>query len=236
MSRIPGYLTRKATVRSGSLLIVGLIAGLSARSLPAQTALGTPFIGANNLSYHLAELTRSGGAEITRVHGISYGHRFGAADRATHTTMVFRGSARPFDDVNAGVLDVAGAVGLSHASRAVTGLSVAASAGVGVMAWGDDIAKTGRMQITIPVTAGAGYDLRFRGVTLSPFAKATIARYDLRTYLDDERQSLDSGWDASYTSGVSVRLKEVVFTSTRIVGEHGMPERSRWAFSAGISY
>ena len=62
------------------------------------------------------------------------------------------------------------------------------------------------------------------------------SRYDLRTSLDDVQQTKERGWDTYYTSGASLKLREVVLTSSVTSGEHGMPNRSRWAFSAGVSF
>lgn len=210
--------------------------GLVPVDLGAQAALGTPFIGSNTLRFHASQLTRSGGPEITTTFGIEYGHRFGPSDAPTRKTLVVRTSARAFDDVQAGVLDVSATAGVSRHVPQVRHLSVAASTGFGMKAWGDDVVKTGRLHLTIPANVGASYDLRVRGATLSPFAMGTVSRYDLRTSLDDVRQSLDRGWDAHYTTGVSLRLTEVVVTTTRVHGEYGMPDRSRWTFSAGVSF
>lgn len=236
MSRNQTNIARMADQITRQAMPVVAIAILSASRIEAQAALGTPFVGPNNLSYQMAELSRSGGADLTRVYGLSYGRRFGAANNPTQYSMLLSGSARPFDDDAAGVADFAARIAASHAIGAVPGLSVAASAGGELMAWGDDAAQTGRMMLTIPVTAGVSYDVRIAGATLSPFATASIARQELRTYLDDVRQSRDAEWDARYSSGVSLRVSNVVLTSTRIVGETGMPNRSRWSFSAGISY
>ncbi|HEY7234804.1 MAG TPA: hypothetical protein VH539_11685 [Gemmatimonadaceae bacterium] len=209
---------------------------LDASTLSAQAALGAPFIGSNNLSFYSSELTRSGNEETTSMYGLLYGHRFGSTGDSTRLTMMLRGSARAFDDVKAGILDVATTVGVSHDVSAVRGLSVAASTGLGMMAWGDDIAHTGRLRVTIPANAGASYDLHVRSATISPFAMGTVARYDWRTSVNDVRDSVRDGWDAYYTTGVSLRLKDVVVTSSRIIGEYGMPNRSRWAFAAGLSF
>jgi hypothetical protein len=236
MSRTQTTIARIANPISRHAIPVFAIAILTATRIEAQAALGTPFIGPNVLSYQMAELSRSGGADLTRVYGLSYGRRFGGADNPTQYSMVLSGSARPFDDVEAGVADFAGRIAASHEVAAVPGLQVAASAGAEVMAWGDDVANTGRMLLTIPVTAGVSYDVSIAGATLSPFATASIARHDLRTYLDDVKQSSDAGWDARYSSGVSLRISHVVLTSTRIIGETAMPNKSRWSFSAGISY
>lgn len=210
--------------------------GLGAVTVPAQAALGTPFIHSNTLTIRAAQLSRSGGPETTTMFGIEYGRRFGQGDTATRKTLVLRGSARAFDEVEAGVLDISATVGISRQLSRVRGLSVAASTGLGMKAWGDDIANTGRVYLTIPANAGASYDLRVRGATISPFVMGTVSRYDLRTSVDDVRESVDQGWDAHYTTGASLRLKKIVMTSSRVSGEYGMPDRSRWMFSAGVSF
>lgn len=209
---------------------------LIAAGARAQTAVGNPFIGNNTLSFHASELTRSGAAEMTTTFGVVYGHRFGAAEDQNRLTMKLQASARPFDDAKSAVLDAAASVGVVRDIRLVPALQVAASAGMGLMAWSDDATKKDRLEFTIPANAGVSYDLRIRSATLSPFVMGTIARYDLRTAENDVQQTAHRGWDASYTSGVSLRLKEVVLSSSRIVGEYGMPNRSRWTFAAGISY
>lgn len=235
MSRIHQQLAAIAG-HARTIIAVASASGLLAPALAAQAALGTPFVRSNNLSFYSSELTRSGGTETTTMFGVLYGHRFGRSGDATRMTMVLRGSARPFDDVQAGVLDVAATIGASHDVRGLPGLSVGASSGATMMAWGDDAARTGRLHLTIPLNAGLGYDLRIRRATVSPFVMGTVARYDLRTSFDDVQQSVDQGWDAHYTAGASLRLQEIVLTTSRIVGEYGMPHRSRWTVSAGLSF
>ncbi|HEX9563257.1 MAG TPA: hypothetical protein VF981_04770 [Gemmatimonadaceae bacterium] len=237
MSRTTNSTNRMSVVRSRVLVVAAsLVAGVVPTAATAQDALGVPFIGSNNLSFYTAQLTRDGGAETTTLLGMIYAHRFGAANNPTRMSLQLRGSARPFEDVSAGILDVATRVSVSHDVRAVRGLSVAGSLGAGVTAWGDDRANTGRLHVSLPASGGVSYDIRLGGVTISPFASASIARYDLRTYLDEERQSMDRGWDASYTTGTSLRVRDIVVTTSRIAGEQGMPDRSRWAFTAGISF
>ena len=238
MSRIHAAIDATAAA-TRTLFVTTAIAGISlatAGQLGAQTALGTPFIKANNLSFYTSDLTRSGGPEMTRTFGLVYGHEFGRAEDAQHLTMVVRGAARAFDDVQAGVLDLGATIGVSHQVTALPGLSVAASTGLGLMAWGDDSLNTGRLHLTIPANVGASYDIRVRGATFSPFVSGTVNRYDLRTSVDDERDTVRNGWDANYAMGASLRLKEVVVTSSRIIGEYGMPNHSRWALSAGLSF
>lgn len=219
-------------------IVAATLAGVLAApaSAGAQAALGTPFIGANLLSFHSAQNTRSGGAATTTTFGLVYGHRFGQRDAVSRLNMTVRASARPLEGVDSGVLDVAATVGVSRTITGLERLSVAASTGMGMMAWSDDVATTGRVQLSIPANAGVSYALRIRNATLSPFAMGSVAHYDLRTSLDDVQLTRESGWDSYYTTGASLRLREVVLTASRIVGEHGMPTRSRWAASAGISF
>ncbi|MFN8581375.1 MAG: hypothetical protein U0163_10415 [Gemmatimonadaceae bacterium] len=222
--------------RSLTALALLTVLAPSTNSASAQAALGTPFIAKNNLSFQSSQLTRSGGDETTTMFGVVYGHRFGAADAPSNVTMVLRGSARPLDQMDSGVLDLSANVGITRTVASMPKLSLAASTGVGLMAWSDDAAKTGRVNVTVPVNAGVSYDLRVRSATITPFAMGSVARYRLRTALNDVVQTTDNGWDAYYTTGASLRLREVVLTSSRIAGEYGMPARSRWAFSAGISF
>lgn len=227
--------SRYATFRRRAfVLLVG--STLLGGTVHAQSALGTPFIGRNHLSFYSGELTRSGGPELTRVPGIVYGRRFGDLTQAEGVSMVLRASGRPLGDATSGVLDLAATVGTSRAVPMVPGLTAAVSIGAGVMAWGDDSAKTGRLHVSVPVSTGLSYAVRIKGATVSPFGTASVARYDLRTSLDDVRQSTKRGWDGRYTAGVAVHFREVVLTSTRIYSEVGMPNRSRWAFSVGMSY
>ncbi|MGE3616708.1 MAG: hypothetical protein AB7L66_12625 [Gemmatimonadales bacterium] len=234
MSRIA--LTLPRPLARPRVLLAPMLAALAVVPAAAQTALGTPFIRSNHLSFYSAQNSRTGGPETTHTFGVVYGHQFGRLGKPTRVAMVLRGSARPFDDAAAGVLDAAASLALSHDVAAVPGLSVGASAGVAVTAWGDDLANTGRANFRYPATVGASYDIRMKRVTLSPFVTGSVARYDFRTYLNDVRQTQSTGWDGYYAIGASARLQEVVITSTRIVSEYGMPIRSRWAFSAGISF
>lgn len=222
-----------AVFRTGCAVVASLLVTSPAS---AQAALGTPFIGANSLSLYSGQITRSGGPDITHTFGVVYGRRFRGGERRTHATLVLRASARPFDDVEAGVLDAGASLALSHRVEAVPGLSLAGSAGLGVMAWGDDLAKTGRHHLSIPATAGASYAIRLGSATLAPFASASLARYNIGTWLDDVRQTTATGWDGYYTLGASLALRELILSSSRVVGEHGMPTRSRWLFTAGVSF
>ncbi len=202
----------------------------------AQDALGTPFIGRHLLSFQTAQNTRTGGPATTNTFGLLYGHRFGPRDGQSHVNLVVRTGARPLEGTDSGVLDLAATLGVSQQLPALPGLSVAASTGIGLMAWSDDAAGTGRANFSVPANAGVSYALHLGGATLSPFAMGTVARYDVRNAVNDERVSREVGWDSYYATGATLRLREVAFATSRIVGERGMPQRSRWTFSAGISF
>lgn len=224
-------------LRSSARTAIALVAlAIAAVPASAQDALGTPFIGRNLFSFHTAQNTRSGGPATTQTFGAIYGHRFGALDAVSNVHLVVRASARPLEGVDSGVLDFAATVGASQDVAGIPNLSFAASTGVGLMAWSDDAARTGRVNMQIPVNTGLSYALKIGSATFSPFAMGTLARYDLRTSLDDVQLTKERGWDTYYTSGASLKLREVVLTSSVTSGEHGMPNKSRWAFSAGISF
>ncbi len=219
-----------------SAALIASLSLLAASPMLAQDALGTPFIGRNLYSFHAAQNSRSGGGAHTTTFGAVYGHRFGAADAPSRVSLVVRFSARPLDGVDSGVLDMAATVGMSRTIDALPNLSVAASTGAGLMAWSDDAAKTGRAQFSIPANAGLSYAIKVGGATLAPFAMGTLSRYDLRRAVNDVQVSRDTGWDTYVSTGASLRLREVVFNTARVDGEHGMPTRSRWTFSAGVSF
>jgi len=216
--------------------VIASLAALLPATAIAQAALGTPFIGGNVLSFQFAQATRNAGPTTTTTFGVLFGHRFGSSDAHSNVNVVVRASARPLEGVDTGVLDFAATVGVSQKVGGLPNLSVAASTGLGLMAWNDDAAKSGRAQISIPANAGVSYAVKLGYATIAPFAMGTVARYDQRNSVNDVEQSKDKGWDTHYTTGASLRLKEVVLTSSRIVGEHGMSTRSRWTFSAGVSF
>ncbi len=226
---------RAARLAVRGAVALALLAGL-VPELAAQAALGAPFIGRHAIRFETAELTRDGSPEMTTVVGGSYGRQLGRPTGPSRFAIHFRGSARPFDDAEAGVLDVSSDITIDRAVRQLPGISVAGSLGLSMMGWGDDIAETGRLLVSVPMTAGVAYDLRIGGATLAPYFSYTIAAYDMRTGVDNVQTSRNTGWDARHAIGTSLRLKEVVLTSSRIVGEYGMPTGSRWTFSAGISY
>jgi hypothetical protein len=227
--QIPVVIQRLTVAAIGFALV-------SAPSLRAQAPLGAPFIGDNVLSFQSAEITRNGGAETTTLFGLAFGHRFGSDSAANRVTMLLRGTARAFDDVESGIMNFAASAGLSRRIAVLPAASVAASTGIEMMAWGDDIAETGRLRLSVPMNLGVSYALRLGAATIEPFVAGAVSYYDLRTGSYDARESVRAGWDSHHVLGASLRLKEVVASASRIVGEYGMPHRSRWAVAAGISY
>lgn len=225
--------------RSAAVLSLAAAASLSATApatLHAQDALGTPFIGNHLISFHTAQNSRLDRPATTNTFGVLYGQRFRASPSGSHLNVTVRASARPLEGVDSGILDFAATVGVSRQLPALPALSIAASTGVGLMAWSDDAARTGRANFTVPANAGVSYALHVGGATLSPFAMGTLAHYDLRNAVNDERTSRETGWDSHYATGATLRLREVAFSTSRIAGERGMPNRSRWTFAAGISF
>ena len=218
-----------AAVTSATLLAIG------ASGASAQQALGVPFIGDNHLTFYSAEMNRMGsGDAMTAVFGGTYARRFRDTDAPFRVTAGLRGSARALDESEAGVIDVAGTVALTR--DVWRGLSMALAGGIGTTLWGSDATNDGRIDTNVPLTLGAGYDLRVRSATITPFVAPSLVYYQTRNYVNDERVSKSDGIDGQVAAGVSIRLKEVVFTSSRIHGEHHASQGSRWVVSAGISF
>lgn len=236
MSRSTNTRRESSIVRNVVLAGAAVAALIAPSTGRAQGALGVPLNGPNNLSFYSAELTRDGGSETTTLFGLMYARRLGAPDQAMRWSLQFRGAVRPSEDEQKGIADLAAAIAVSHDLAAVPGLSVAASVGGTVQAWAEDGENTGRARVMAPASAGISYDLRLGKVTLSPFTMATIARYDLRSYENDVKVSMERGWDAYYQTGATIRLRDVAVTISDISGEVGMPKRSRWALSAGIAF
>ena len=232
-----GLLPRLAHIPALALVASASLIAAGASDAGAQEALGVPFIGDNHLSFYSAELSRMGtGDAMTTVFGGTYARRFQLASPATRVVAGLRASARALDDSLAGVLDLAATVGLDHRIEAISGLSLALSSGVGTTIWGDDARQTGRIDANFPVTLGAGYDLHIRSATITPFVAPSVVYYQTRRYVDDVRVSTTDGWDAQAAAGVSVRFSELVMSTSRVYGEHGSARRSRWVFSAGMSF
>jgi hypothetical protein len=237
MSRTITAAVRNAVPRPWvALAAVAAMADILPATVNAQAALGSDFIGRTTLSFYSAEITRTGGLESTELYGLAYAHRFGQAGDPARLTMQLRGGVRPFDSEKQGIANLAASIGVVRDVAAVPGLSVAASTGIDMKAWGDDPTSTGRAYLTVPASVGVSYDIRVKGATFAPFAVGSVGRYDHRTYLNDVRQSRNVGWDASYVTGASLRFSNIVLTTSRIASEYGMPKSHRWAMSAGISF
>ncbi len=237
---------QKTQARRGGVLFLAASALLGAALLAAtpshahaQAALGVPFIGNNHLSFYSTQLTTDGiGTSTSTLYGGRYGHRFGGSDAQSRIAFNVQAAARTLSAPNDGVADVSlSTAWMRRIDEISSRLSTAVSVGASALAWGAADTDAGIARFSFPLTAGVSYDVPIGGATLSPFVAPGIAYYDARSYDDTgDRVASSSGWDSRLTSGLSLRLREVVLTSARIRGEHGLPNSSRWAFSAGISF
>jgi len=236
MSRTMNPNRDSAAVRRVAVIGAAVAALIIPSTGRAQGALGVPLTGRNNLSFYSAQLTRDGGAEMTTLFGAMYAHRFDLADQARRWSLQLRGAFRPSEDEQSGVADLAASVGVSQDVGAMRGLSVAASIGGSLQAWAEDAENTGRARTIVPASVGVSYDLHLGKVTLSPFSSASIARYSVRSYVNDVKVSTEHGWDTYYQTGATFSLRDLAVTISDISGEVGMPRRSRWVLSAGIAF
>ena len=219
---------------AGALAAAGLVAGRS--EVAAQAPLGVPFIGDNHLSFYTTELTTDGvTAGMSTLYGGRYAHRFGEPASRTRLSVAVQGAAWALDDPDSGVLDVSVVAGWTRRlDDVVPRLSATASVGASALLWGKE--HSGLAHVSVPIATGVAYDLRIGGVTLTPFVSPGVAYFSSRRYVDDVRVSTENDWDVRFTAGTSLRLKELVLTTSRIRGENSLPHSSRWAFSAGISF
>ncbi|MBC7841147.1 MAG: hypothetical protein H7099_02485 [Gemmatimonadaceae bacterium] len=116
------------------------------------------------------------------------------------------------------------------------GLSMSAAAGYEAMVWSSDITNSSRALLALPGSVGIAYDMHIRGTTIAPFLSGTVARYERRTYLGDDRLSTVRGWDAHYAGGVSLRVQHLIFAASSIGAEDRTASRRRWTLSAGVSF
>lgn len=226
-------LGRFGAVALASLALAGASSGVS-----AQSTHGVPFIGNNHLSFYSTELSTDGVAEATStLYGGRYARRFGADASWTRLSLAVQGAARSLANENDGVADLSVSAAVTRRVHELdSGITVSAGAGTGLLAWGFDHDDTGIVRMSVPLSAGVAYDIRIGGATFTPFAAPAIAWYDNRTYANDVQITRVTGWDARVTWGASLSLKEVVLTTSGVHGEPGLPNRSRWTFSAGISF
>jgi hypothetical protein len=219
-------------------LLAALGLGVGAAGLAAQAPLGVPYIGNNHLSFYTTELTTDGlGPGTSSLYGGRYGHQFGQAEDDTRFSLLGQVAARERQDPRGGILDVSLTAGWTRRwNQLDSRLSTTAAVGVSALVWAEDEPDTGLARLSLPLTVGVGYDLHIGSATLTPFVAPGIARFNTRSYVNDVRVTTDEGWDARFSAGTSLRLKELVLTTSRIRGEQGLPNRSRWAFAAGISF
>ena len=221
-----------------SALMAMLGLGTAAAAASAQSTLGVPFIGDNHLSFYSTELTSDGiGASMSTLYGGRYAHRFGSDDARSRFSLSLQGAGRTLADASSGILDVSMTVAWTRRMDEIDeDLSMTGAMGMSALVWGMDETDTGIAHGSLPMTAAVAYDLHIGSATLTPFVAPGIAYYDHRGYLHSVRVSREVGWDARFTTGTSLTLKEVVLTASRIHGESNLPNRSRWAFAAGISF
>ena len=207
-------------------------------AVAAQAPLGVPYIGDNHLSFYSTELTTDGiGTGTSTLYGGRYGHQFGNAEDETRFSLLGQLAVRDRQDPTGGIVDVSVTAGWTRRwSELDADLSTTAAVGMSALAWGQDTPDTGLARLSLPLTVGVGYDLHLGSATVTPFVAPGIARFNTRTYVDNVRVTTEEGWDARFTAGTSLRLRELVLTTSRIRGEQGLPNRSRWAFAAGISF
>jgi hypothetical protein len=228
--------------RTGLMMsaLVGSMLALAATDTHAQQPVGVPFIGSNHLSVSVTELSRDGiGSQRATVLGALYGHRFGGSAAKVQPSMIVRVAARPLDGVEQGILDAG--VTLAATRELVRGLNVTAAAGVSAVAWGDGAPEpnepaTGRIIVRAPLSAGLAYDIGIGGATIAPFVNVAMAYSTEREYAGDVRLATDNGWKLGNAAGVSVRFRETVLSISGISRERGLPNSSRVAFSAGMSW
>lgn len=230
--------TRKSITLRRALGALASILVLSAGPVAAQSALGTPFIGDNSLTFYMTELPTDGiGQPTSTLFGGRYGRRFRSTASPASFSLAVQGAARATEGPTDGVMDVSVTAGWSRRMEEIDRrLSVTAAAGASALLWGSGDPDSGLVRASLPLTVGVSYDLRIGPAILTPFAAPAVAYYRARQVVDDVRLMDETGWDARISSGASLRFREVVLSTTTIRGEEGLPHRSRWAFAAGISF
>lgn len=218
--------------------VVGAVIAAVPGHAAAQSALGVPYIGSNQLSFYTTELATDGiGSQTSTLFGARYGRQFGRVAAQSHFAVNAQLAARPLEGATDGLVDLSMTTSWSRRMDEITPrLGVAISAGGSVLGWGLGDDSIGIARLSLPATVGVSYDVSIGGMTFSPFVAPGVAYVRSRHYINDERVGGDDGWDARMTSGASLRLKDVVLTASTIRGENGLPNRSRWAFAAGISF
>jgi hypothetical protein len=200
-----------------------------------------PFVGKNHLSASVTELSRDGvGQDRATVFGAMYGRQLTGDNAAVKLHMIVRGAARaqgPLEE--GGIAD--GGITFAATRRVLAGLSVTGAAGVSAVVWSRELDASGeqdrsRIVARAPLSAGIAYDLKLGRATIAPFATFTGGYTNASEYVNNKRQSEDTGWRISHTAGVSLRLSEIVLSLSEVAREPGLPHRSRVAFAAGISW
>lgn len=233
----------KAAVRVAVATGLLALATMNAGQAQAQQAIGVPFIGKHHLSMTVTEMSRDGvGQERTSLFGGMYGNRLNGEQAAVKVHLLVRAAARALGDFEqSGIADAGVTLAATHAIPALGRLSVTGAAGVAAMVWSDNASAAdgqdqNRIIAKVPLSAGLAYDLKVGRATISPFASVNGGYSTARNYLDETRVSESNTWRVGHTSGVSLRLNEIVMSISEIAREPGMPHSSRVAFAAGISW
>lgn len=232
---------RRGLQHAVAAAVVGLTLA-TANTAQAQRALGLPFVGRNQFSVSVTELSRDGvSTEKAAVFGVSYGRRFNGDDAPVQLSMIVRAAARALDATDDGILDAGLTLAASHSVRAIDGLSITGAAGLGAVVWGEKgqnpgEVDRGRILSSIPLSAGLAYDVRAGRATIAPFVSLTGAYSRNRAYVNDEEITRATDWRLGHTAGVSVRFREAVVSLSRISRQSGMPDNGRVALSAGMSW
>lgn len=227
---------RKVQNAVGALIAMTL---LTVNTVQAQSAIGVPFAGRNHLSVSATDLSRDGiGKQRATVFGAIYGRRLGGDSGRIQYSAIVRTALRAVNQSNDGIVDVG--VTLAATRRLVAGLSVTGAAGASAVVWGQQAngeqPDRGRVVARTPLSLGMAYDIQLGALTISPFSTVTGGYSSEREYVNEERVNLYTGWRFSNSSGVSVRLNEMVLTFTEIARERGMPNKHRMLFTAGMSW
>jgi hypothetical protein len=233
------------TLRRNLQIAIATLAGLTtlatANTAHAQQDFGLAFVGRNQFSVSVTERSRDGvSTEQEAVFGVSYGRRLNG-DGPVQLSVVARAAARALDASEAGIFDGGLTVAATHNVRAIDGLSISGAAGVTAMVWGNvgpqsDEEDTGRIVNSVPLSLGMSYDVRVGSATFAPFIAATHAYSRGRDYVNNDPINKTSSWRLGHSAGVSVRFRETVLSLSKVSRESGMPNRDRWALSAGMSW
>ncbi len=172
------------------------------------------------------------------VYGGRAAMRFNAPRQIAVTTSLSIGAGPMRADSTAGM--VSGYVALSGTLPTVNPafslcLAMGFDAnGVDVTGRSSRAPGSGNGFVTLPLSIGAGYDIRFGLWTITPFVASSVARY-YREDLQTTGTALQRGWDGNVTIGAAAAHGRLSFAATSRHGDH-VREGARMAFETGISF